>query len=157
MEDILIYTDGACQNNQEKNNFGGWGAILLYKGKEKEIFGGFKNTTNNRMELKSVIESLKLLKRKDIAIKIFSDSSYVVNGMNEWLYNWIKKGKINKNADLWMELYKLSKDFDKIEFVKVKGHNGDKYNEIADKLAVKGAELNSETEDLENLNVEIKF
>ena len=153
MKEILIYTDGACANNQSKNNTGGYGAILIYNGKEKEIYDGFKNTTNNRMELKAVIEALKLLKRQDIPIKIFSDSAYVVNGITKWIDNWIAKGSVKKNPDLWMELYNLKKKFKDITFYKVKGHNGDKYNEIADKLAVKGANMLDLKEDIEDVNV----
>ncbi|TDT71430.1 RNase HI [Hypnocyclicus thermotrophus] len=152
MEEIIIYTDGACANNQEKENTGGYGAVLMYKGKIKEIFGGYKNTTNNRMELMAVIEALKQLKRKDIPIKVYSDSSYVVNGINIWIHDWIKKGKIKKNYDLWMKLYNLKKGFKKIEFFHVKGHNGDRYNEIADRLAVKGSQMYDLLVDEKNLD-----
>ncbi|BDU51042.1 ribonuclease H family protein [Haliovirga abyssi] len=152
MEEILIYTDGACANNQSKNNRGGYGAILIYKGKEKEIYGGYRNTTNNRMELKAVIEALKSLKRKDIPVKIFSDSAYVVNGITIWINGWIAKGSAKKNPDLWLELYNLKKSFKNISFHKVKGHNGDEYNEIADKLAVKGSDMYDLEEDVEDKN-----
>jgi ribonuclease HI len=141
LDEIVIYTDGACANNQERENTGGYGAVLIYKDKIKEIYGGYKNTTNNRMELMAVIEALKQLKRKDIPIKVYSDSSYVVNGINIWIHNWIKSGKMKKNPDLWMELYNLKNSFKKIEFFHVKGHNGDKYNELADRLAVKGSQM----------------
>jgi ribonuclease HI len=133
---IKIYTDGACSGNPGK---GGWGAILLYKGKKKKINGFDPETTNNRMELQAVIEALKIIK-KNIKIEIYTDSNYVKDGITKWIFSWKKNGWKNskkqavKNADLWQKLDLLVQKYD-VEFFWVKGHNGDKYNEIADELA----------------------
>ena len=137
MDEITIYTDGACSGNPGP---GGWGAILMYKGNKKEIYGGLKETTNNIMELTAVVEALKLIKYK-CKIKIYSDSAYVVNGfLQGWIYNWIKKGWRTadgsqvKNKELWEELYNFTKMYD-IEFIKVKGHSDNEYNNRCDELA----------------------
>ncbi len=133
---IKIYTDGACSGNPGK---GGWGAILLYNDREKRINGFDPETTNNKMELKAVIESLKIIK-KNIKIHIYTDSNYVKDGITKWIFNWKKNGWKNskrqavKNSDLWQELDALVQKYD-VEFFWVKGHSGDKYNEIADQLA----------------------
>ena len=119
---------------------GGWGSILMYKENKKEICGGCKDTTNNVMELTAVIEALKLLKYK-CKVKIYSDSAYVVNAFNQkWIYGWIKNnwktsGKDPvKNQELWEELYNLTKQHD-VEFIKVKGHADNEYNNRCDELA----------------------
>lgn len=128
---LIIYTDGACKGNP---GIGGWGAILMYGDKTKEIYGYAPETTNNRMELSAVIEALKVIKR-NCPITIFTDSQYVKRGITEWIDGWIKKNwKSVKNVDLWQELYPLSKQYD-IDWQWVRGHNGDKYNERADELA----------------------
>lgn len=133
---IKIYTDGACSGNPGK---GGWGAILLYQDKEKRIKGFDPETTNNRMELIAVIEALKIIK-KNIQIEIYTDSNYVKDGITKWIFSWKKNGwknskkQVVRNVDLWQELDLLVQKYD-IEFFWVKGHNGDKYNEIADELA----------------------
>jgi ribonuclease HI len=128
---LIIYTDGACKGNP---GIGGWGAILMYGDKTKEIYGYAPETTNNRMELSAVIEALKVIKRS-CPITIFTDSQYVKRGITEWIDGWIKKNWKNvKNIDLWQELYPLSKQYD-IDWQWVRGHNGDKYNERADELA----------------------
>lgn len=128
---LIIYTDGACKGNP---GIGGWGAILMYGDKVKEIYGYAPETTNNRMELSAVIEALKVIKR-NCPITIFTDSQYVKRGITEWIDGWIKKNWKNvKNVDLWQELYPLSKQYN-IDWQWVRGHNGDKYNERADELA----------------------
>lgn len=143
---IVIYTDGACLGNQNKDNRGGWGAILKYGMKTKEISGGEKNTTNNRMELTACIEGLKALKREDIEIEILSDSSYIVNCINkEWYKKWEENGWLTskkqkvENIDLWKALLKLVRKKN-VLFRKVKGHSGISLNERADELAKLGAE-----------------
>lgn len=138
MKSINIYTDGACSGNPGP---GGWGAVLIYNGIEKQISGGEKNTTNNRMELTAVIEALKALK-EPCNVTLTTDSKYVCDAINkEWVFAWQRNNwrKADKkpalNVDLWEQLLELLK-IHKVEFVWVKGHNGHKYNEICDALAV---------------------
>ena len=137
MEKVIIYTDGACSGNPGP---GGWGSILMYKDNKKEISGGLENTTNNVMELTAVIEALKLLKFP-CEVELYSDSAYVVNAFNQnWIDGWLKNGWKNsskepvKNKELWDELYNLSK-IHKIQFIKVKGHADNEYNNRCDELA----------------------
>ena len=137
MNEVIIYTDGACSGNPGP---GGWGSILMYKDNKKEISGGKNDTTNNVMELTAVIEALKLLKFK-CKVKLYSDSAYVVNAFNQkWIYGWVKNGWINsnkesvKNKELWQELYELTKLHD-VEFIKVKGHADNEYNNRCDEMA----------------------
>jgi len=133
---IEIFTDGSCLGNP---GAGGWCAILRYKNNEKILKGGEKDTTNNRMELLAVINSLKALK-EPCEIELYSDSTYVLKGLNEWLHNWIKKNFKNvKNVDLWKEYIKVSKPH-KIHINWVKGHSGHKENELCDKIAREEAE-----------------
>ena len=133
---ISIYTDGACRGNPGK---GGWGALLEYNGKIKEINGYSEKTTNNIMELTAVIESLKILKRS-CDIIITTDSQYVKNGITKWIHNWKKNGwktankKPVKNKDLWMLLDKAIIGH-RIEWAWIKGHSGHPQNERADELA----------------------
>lgn len=130
-QELIIYTDGACKGNP---GIGGWGAILMYGDLKKEIYGSEIHTTNNRMELMAVIQSLKSLKRS-CNIQIFTDSQYVQKGMLEWIEGWKKKNWKNvKNPDLWQELDKLANEHN-ITWNWVRGHAGDKYNEKADELA----------------------
>ncbi len=138
---IEIYTDGACLGNPGR---GGWGAILLYKEHRKEISGGEKLSTNNRMEMRAVIESLKTLKKLS-EVTIYTDSKYVMDGITKWIFNWKKNGwkgsdkKPVKNVDLWQELdAEVAKH--QIKWVWVRGHSGNKFNEIADVLARTAAE-----------------
>jgi len=131
MKKIEIFTDGSSLGNPGS---GGWCAILRYKNHQKIISGGENHTTNNRMELKAVIEALKKLK-EPCEIELFSDSTYVLKGINEWLEGWIKKNFKNvKNVDLWKEFVNISKNH-KINVNWVKGHSGHKENEICDKIA----------------------
>lgn len=129
METIKIFTDGACSNNQSAENIGGWGAVLEFKGNLKEICGGELNTTNNRMEIKALIEALKTLKRSDIPIEIYSDSSYLVNCFRDkWYVKWQLNGWLNsqkqpvENQDLWEELIELVKQLPHVTFFRAKGH-----------------------------------
>ncbi len=139
MEDITIYTDGACSGNPGP---GGWGAILMYKENKKEISGGKKDTTNNVMELTAVIEALKLLKYP-CKVKLYSDSAYVVNAfLQNWVINWQKNNwktadkKDVKNKELWQELVEFT-NIHNITFIKVKGHSDNEYNNRCDELARK--------------------
>lgn len=138
MKKLDIYTDGACSGNPGK---GGWGAVLVYKGAEKEISGAEKQTTNNRMELTAVIKVLQLLK-EPCEVNLTTDSKYVCDAVNKgWVYGWKKKGWIKSdkkpalNVDLWEKLLEQLKIHD-VTFNWVKGHNGHPYNERCDKLAV---------------------
>ncbi len=138
MKNVEIYTDGACSGNPGP---GGWGAVLIYNGVEKQLSGSEKETTNNRMELSAVITALKALK-EPCKVTLTTDSKYVCDAINKgWLNSWQKNSwkKADKkpvlNIDLWQELLPLL-DKHRVEFIWVKGHNGHKYNEICDKLAV---------------------
>ncbi len=136
MKKIEIFTDGSSLGNPGP---GGWCAILRYRGKEKILKGGEEHTTNNRMELAAVIEALKALK-EPCEIDLYSDSTYVLKGINEWLENWVKKNFKNvKNPDLWKEFIDVSQKH-KINVFWVKGHSGHKENEICDKIAKQEAE-----------------
>ena len=133
---INIYTDGACRGNPGP---GGWGALLECGEYKKEIKGSSPLTTNNIMELTAVIEAIKLIKNPSLII-ITTDSTYVKNGITEWIHNWKLKGwktsnkKPVKNKNLWQELDNLSKDHD-IKWTWIKGHSGHYGNERADQLA----------------------
>jgi ribonuclease HI len=133
---VKIFTDGACKGNPGP---GGWGAILIYGQHVKEIFGGESSTTNNRMELMAAIEALKAVK-KSMPIKLYTDSSYLQQGITVWLESWLrsnwKNGKV-KNQDLWEQLAELKQQH-QIEWLWVRGHNGNVYNERADVLANMG-------------------
>jgi len=138
---VEIYTDGACKGNPGP---GGWGALLRYGATEKELCGGERLTTNNRMELLAVIRALESLKRRCV-IKLYTDSQYVLKGISEWIIGWKKRGwktadkKPVKNEDLWRELDLLAAQHD-IDWIWVKGHAGHDGNERADALANKGCE-----------------
>lgn len=138
MKKVTIYTDGACSKNPGP---GGWGAILIYNGKTKEIFGCNADTTNNIMELTAAIEALKRLKEV-CEVDLYSDSAYVINAfLDKWLDKWFKNGwKTNrrkpvKNKALWQELYKLAQ-IHKVNFIKVDGHCDNELNNRCDELAV---------------------
>ncbi len=131
MKQILLFSDGSSLGNP---GAGGYCSILRYKSFEKIIKGGQKNTTNNQMELKAVIEGLKEL-NESCMVEVISDSSYVINAINSWLFNWQKKGfKDVKNVDLWLEYLEVSKKH-KVVGTWVRGHNGHRENEICDKIA----------------------
>lgn len=141
MTPVEIYTDGACKGNPGP---GGWGALLRTSGHEKELFGGERNTTNNRMELLAVISALNALSRP-CAIILHTDSQYVKNGITTWIHGWKKNGwktsdkKPVKNADLWLQLDEAQKRH-QIDWRWVKGHSGHEFNERADELANRGVE-----------------
>lgn len=138
MKNVDLYTDGACSGNP---GVGGWAAVLIYKGKQKELSGGERETTNNRMELTAVIRGLEALKEK-CNVTIYSDSAYVVNAINnDWITNWQLNGWKNSakddvsNKDLWEKLLDLLASHPSV-FVKVKGHSTNELNNLCDKLAV---------------------
>lgn len=147
MEEIKIYTDGACSKNPGS---GGCACILEYKGNKKQLSAGFRKTTNNRMELRAVIMGLEALKTKDKKVIIYSDSKYVTDSFNKgWIYNWEKeKFSGRKNADLFIHLLELYRSFPNIEFVWVKGHSGHNENESCDSMAVALSLSNPQTEDI---------
>ncbi|MFC7440353.1 ribonuclease HI [Laceyella putida] len=137
MKEVIIYTDGACSHNPGP---GGWAAVLLYGQHRREISGGEKDTTNNRMELLAVIEALKLLK-EPCRVKLHSDSAYIVNCFQQkWYVKWIKNGWVTsskkpvENKDLWQELLSLCEEHE-VEFIKVKGHSDVELNNRCDELA----------------------
>jgi len=137
---VRAYTDGACSGNPGP---GGWAAVILFPNDRQEISGYEPDTTNNRMELRAAVETLKLvLSLGYTKIDIYSDSAYVVNAVKkEWLKKWghngwkTVDGKDVKNKDLWVRLVELLSKSRHINFIKVKGHSGDKNNELVDKLA----------------------
>ena len=136
MKKITLFSDGSALGNPGP---GGYGAILRFGNKEREISGGEAHTTNNRMELLAVIEGLRALK-EPCDVEIISDSSYVVKGINEWLDGWIKRDfKKVKNPDLWMAYIEVSKPH-KINATWVRGHNGHAENERCDILAKQEAQ-----------------
>ena len=139
---VEIFTDGACSGNPGP---GGWGVLLKYGAKEKELFGGEPDTTNNRMELTAVIRALDALTRP-VKVRLHTDSTYVMQGITKWIHGWKKNGwktaskEAVKNADLWQQLERATKPHD-IEWKWVKGHAGHDGNERADALANKGVKL----------------
>lgn len=137
MKKVTIYTDGACSGNPGP---GGWGAVLICDGVQKEISGAQKDTTNNIMEITAVLEALKLLKF-ECEVEIYSDSAYVVNAFNQkWIQNWQKNHwktsskEPVKNRELWEELYDLTQKHN-TTFIKVKGHSDNELNNRCDYLA----------------------
>lgn len=139
---VEIYTDGACSSNPGP---GGWGVLLIYSDKKKEIFGYSLDTTNNQMELQAAIEALKILK-KSCKIKLYTDSQYVKKGITEWIDGWKQNNwrksdnKPIKNADLWQSLLELTKKHE-VKWHWVKAHDTNAGNIIADSLAVKGRDI----------------
>lgn len=140
---ITLYTDGACSGNPGP---GGWACVLVWNGVERGLSGYNLNTTNNAMELQAVVEGLKLLKGKS-NISITSDSKYIVDSLTKgWLENWIRKGEVREfnstrpNGDTWWMLYNLLK-MHNWQINWVKGHAGNKYNEMCDKMAVQQRDI----------------
>jgi ribonuclease HI len=140
-DSVVIYTDGACKGNPGP---GGWGALLRWKEHEKELFGGERDTTNNRMELTAVIQALSALKPR-CQVAVYTDSSYVKNGITTWIHSWKQRGwhtadkKPVKNVELWQRLETLAAQHD-VQWHWVRGHDGDPGNERADSLANRGVD-----------------
>lgn len=134
---VVIYTDGACNM---KHNAGAWGSFLSHGNHELMMCGFVKNTTNNQMELQSVISALEKL-NTPCQVIVYTDSQYVVNGINKWIYGWVKKNWINSkgepvaNQDRWKKIYELCR-IHKVKAEWVKGHNGDPGNTLCDELAL---------------------
>ena len=137
MKKIIIYTDGACSGNPGP---GGWGALLIYDDHQKEIMEGAFETTNNRMELTAAIKALEAIKSSTIDIDLYTDSKYVMSGINEWIKGWKLRGwktankKPVKNVDLWQQLDEVNTKHN-VHWYWVKGHSGDIGNDMADELA----------------------
>jgi len=149
--EIVIYTDGAARGNPGP---GGLGVVMLYGKHRRELAEGYKITTNNRMELLAVIRGLEALKREDLSIKIYTDSKYVSEAVNQgWVFGWeTKRFKKKKNADLWVRFLELYRKFD-ITLIWVKGHANIEENERCDRLAVEaslGSELREDSGYVEN-------
>ena len=140
-DQVEIFTDGACRGNPGP---GGWGVLLRFQGKEKTLYGGELETTNNRMELTAAIIGLETL-NKPYSVTLTTDSKYVMNGITDWIENWKKRGwktaakKPVKNEDLWRRLDK-ARDQHEINWLWVKGHSGHRENELVDALANKGVD-----------------
>ncbi len=137
MDKIIIYTDGGCRGNP---GVGGWGVWLRYGDHDKKLKGAEKGTTNNQMELMAAIKALEAIKSSNIAIDLYTDSKYVMHGINEWIVGWKAKGwktankKPVKNVALWKRLDALNEQHN-VDWYWVKGHSGDIGNDMADELA----------------------
>ncbi len=137
-DSITIYTDGGCTGNPGP---GGWACVILAGGEEHHYSGGEAETTNNRMEMTAVITALEIIKgmRLPLKAKIYTDSQYVKNGLTQWIHGWIRNGwktaskQPVKNKELWIRMKELCDQFD-LSWHWVKGHSGDKYNELCDSL-----------------------
>ena len=155
-DEVKIYTDGAASGNPGP---GGYGVVMLYGSHRKELSEGFKQTTNNRMELMAVIKGLEALTRKNLKVKIFTDSKYVSDAVNQgWIYQWeAKRFKKKKNVDLWKRFLELYRDYD-IDIIWIKGHAEIPENERCDRIAVKASQeknLSIDSGYVENLNEDL--
>ncbi len=144
---IIVHCDGACSNNQQRRNRGGWGAVLRCGDRVRELSGAEADTTNNRMELTACIRALEAIRRPDLSVEVRTDSAYLCNAVNQrWLARWQRNGwktaarKPVENRDLWERLIVLLASFRRVRFVKVKGHSDIPDNERADELARRAAE-----------------
>ena len=147
MTRLEIYCDGGCRGNQGNVNVGGCGTYLVWGAHRKELFARERNTTNNKMELMGAIEGLRAIKNKDVPVDVYVDSAYVLNGITQWIFGWMKKGWVNSkkepvaNKELWQALYEEKKRFPDITFHKVKGHSTNEGNNKADELANRAMDL----------------
>ena len=141
---VQLYCDGGCRGNQEDVNVGGWGAYLIWGDHERELYGGAENTTNNKMELTAAIEGLRAVVRDDVGVDVYVDSAYVLGGITDWVYGWMRNGWKNAkkepvaNKELWLDLLAQKQRFNDIAFHKVKGHADNAGNIRADALANRG-------------------
>lgn len=144
--EVVVYTDGSAKGNPGK---GGYGVVMIFGSHRKELSGGFELTTNNRMELLSVIVALESLKKQNISVVVYSDSKYVVNAIEKnWLFNWEKNNFAKKkNSDLWIRFLNVYRKHN-VRFIWVKGHSNIKENERCDELAVKAAESKNLKKDI---------
>ena len=144
--EVVVYTDGSAKGNPGK---GGYGVVMISGNHRKELSDGFELTTNNRMELLSVLVALERLKKQNINVIVYSDSKYVVNAIEKnWLFNWEKNNFAKKkNSDLWIRFLKVYRKHN-VRFVWVKGHSNIKENERCDELAVKAAESKNLKKDI---------
>tara|TARA_B100000614_G_C14376995_1_gene423879 strand:- start:232 stop:708 length:477 start_codon:yes stop_codon:yes gene_type:complete len=144
--EVVVYTDGSAKGNPGK---GGYGAVMIFGNHRKELSGGFELTTNNRMELLSVVVALESLKKQNISVVVYSDSKYVVNAIEKnWLFSWEKNNfSKKKNSDLWIRFLNVYRKHS-VRFVWVKGHSNIKENERCDELAVKAAESKNLKKDI---------
>ena len=147
MTRLEISCDGGCRGNQAEKNVGGWGEYLVWGEHEKELFGGERNTTNNKMELMGAIEGLRAIKNKNVPVDVYVDSAYVLNGITQWIFGWMKKGWVNSkkepvaNKELWQELLAQKNMLPDITFHKVKGHSTNAGNNKADELANRAMDM----------------
>ncbi len=146
MSQLLLYTDGSSRGNPGR---GGYGAVLLWGEKRKELSAAFKHTTNNRMELLAVIAGLEALTRPGVAVTVYSDSKYVVDAVEKgWLQGWLKKGFAGKkNPDLWRRFHQIQQQH-QVRFVWVKGHANNPMNNRCDQLATEAADKGPWLEDV---------
>ncbi len=141
-ESIIIYCDGACSNNQQRQNIGGWGAVLVHGKRVKEIAGAERDTSNNRMELLACIKALEAVRQRALPVAVFTDSAYLANCLLQgWHRRWRRNGWLTaakkpvENRDLWQRLLELVEQFPRLAFHKVAGHSQIELNERADCLA----------------------
>lgn len=140
---VQVYTDGGCRGNQARTNVGAWACYLVYGPHTREHYGTERNTTNNKMELMGAIMGLRSVKNKNVGVDLYTDSAYVYNGINQWVYGWLKSGWVNSkkepvaNKELWIALLEEKKKFSDLTINKVRGHATNEGNNRADLLVNK--------------------
>lgn len=142
MNKVVIYCDGGSRGNGKVDSIGGYGVVLMYGEHTKELYQGYRNVTNNQMEIRAAIEGLKAMKKTNLLVEVRTDSAYLCNCINKkWYKNWLNNGWVTsakkpvENRELWIELLEQLERFPFIQFTKVKGHSGEPGNERADQLA----------------------
>lgn len=140
---VQVYTDGGCRGNQARTNVGAWACYLVYGQHTRERYAAERNTTNNKMELMGAIMGLRSVKNKNVGVDLYTDSAYVYNGINQWVYGWLKRGWVNSkkepvaNKELWLALLEEKKKFADLTINKVRGHANNEGNNRADFLVNK--------------------